>query len=230
MKAKLFSLLLIAITGLLLGGNASADGASMSVPARQDVSAQIKQIQQQISQLTIQMQSLKAGAVAVKPIPVVLTQEKLDYIQAEITRIAKEAARIKIEVGILVTLREIKQKTDALALLTASSGLVSAPAKSSASSMPISESKKREIEDKIAIVRQQISELTQELQKKTAGSQAQPGAVNDTANCSGGNCAVPTAQGQSVAPAASSGAQASPVEQKGFWQSIGDFFKKLFTF
>ncbi|MFA6376367.1 MAG: hypothetical protein WCX69_03130 [Candidatus Paceibacterota bacterium] len=238
MKTKLYSALLIAITGLLLGGNASADGAQLPASATQNTGAQIQQIRERIGQLTDQMQSRRAELSA----PVALSQEKLNFIQAQVNVIAKKVERIKIEVSIFVTLRQIREKTAALALVISPSTVAATPvparvnatvktpvstATPTAESMTAAKNDKRAIEEQIAKVKQQIADLTQQLQKKTAANTA---AISEAGKCSGSNCAVSSSQTQTGASVAAPVAKTNPVQNKGFWQSVGDFFKKIFTF
>jgi len=111
-KAKTFSLLLIAAMGLLLGGNVSAAGNPSSVSIN-DASVLIRQIQQKVNDLAIQLQSARIQPLATAPVPVshTLTQSQLDYIKSQTDIIAAETARLRIEVQVFVILRDIRQKT-----------------------------------------------------------------------------------------------------------------------
>jgi len=238
MKTKLYSALLIAITGLLLGGNVSADGAQLSATASQNTGAQIQQIRERINQLTAQMQSRRAEPKA----PVALSQEKINFIQAQVNVIAKKVELLKLEVSIFVTIRQIKEKTAALALAIVPANAVPvqvtpriktitktpvAAATSTAETVVAGKVDRKAIEEQIAKVKQQIADLTRQLESKTAANGSSVGA---TEKCSGSNCAVSSPQTQAGTAVAAPTVKTTPAQNKGFWQSVGDFFKKIFTF
>ena len=243
MKTKLYSALLIAITGLLLGGNVNADGAQMSASATQDVTSQIQQIRQRISLLTAQMQSRREEPAAVFA-KVALSQEKLNYIQSQVDAVAKKVERLKVEVGVLVTLRQIKERAAALASAIApttkekAASLIPVPVKdgtkgsasagtSASETATATKVDKKAIEEQIVKVKQQITDLTQQLQGKTAANDA---VTSSTGKCSGSSCSVSPSQTQAIASASVSATKSVPAQKKGFWQSVSDFFKKIFTF
>lgn len=236
-KIKILLLMAISGAGLLLGGNTLADGMPSRASDTQNLSAQIDQIRQKISDLSAQMPQNQVGQSGTAANQVQLTAEKLNYIQSEIARIANETARLKIEVGIFATLREINRKTAQLSLQmgtatkTAPIAISSQPAATS-----ISEQKKQEIEAQIAKIKVQIGELNQELQ---AQKNIELNAMTQTASdqCElGGTCSINSSDSESAAQTSaasqsvSSQTSSTANENKGFWQSVGDFLKKIFTF
>jgi len=210
----------------------------------QDASVQIAQIRQKIAELTAQVNaSQKQGFVTVvKP---VLTQAQLDKIDAEIKRIANETARIQNEVRILLEIRAVEQKiSDIKAQIAALGGAkstvstmvpsvpqISVPATSNQAATTTAEVEKAV---QIAKIKQQISELTQEYEtQKNLEAQNQKVATV-TEECAGGSCEVTTTpeniQPQSQIVVSPKTTEASKPETKGFWESVGDFFRKVFTF
>ena len=160
---------LVVFIGLLLGGNVLADGVSLPTTDTQDISAQIEQIRQKIADLTAQAQQQTTGQPAATITKKPLTQQELVTIESEVNRITKEVARLRIEVQIFVTLREIQHKTELL-----KSQIAAAPtlggAVATASKPPVqtasilTEQQRQEIETQIAKIKQQIAETTQELE------------------------------------------------------------------
>lgn len=232
-KVKSLSLLLIAAAGLLLGGNVSAADNTASSISINDASALIEQLRQKINSLAQQLQSVQnmpEVAVTIVAAPV-LTQAELDGIEVQVNRITGEVARLKIEVGVFVTLRQIQEKTALLnAQIEEATGIPStvvSAAQSQISATPTGN--QQGIESQIARLKQQIAELNQELVAKQAAGQAV--AATDTTQpiCAGGACPVPV-ETQNNAPVPVTIATTAPSGSNGFWQSVGDFFKKLFTF
>lgn len=239
-KIKIVSLTLFSAIGLLLGGNVFADGGGVPQAVNFDaVSAQIELVAQKINQLSSELKSKQISVIA--PAPVLaseLTQEKLNYIESEVGRIAKKTERLKIEVAIFVTLREIERKTAQIAAQIASGAPISQPIAAAAQPADVSATAasgtqtREEIEAQIAKIRQQISELTQEMDVRTSASVSQSapisgvsnGAVEDEDGDDSGDMSAIT-----IAPAEEKARETQP-KSKSFWESAGDFLKKLFTF
>ena len=239
MKNKVVYSFLLAIGGLLLGGNVFADGVQSSAVGANNVAAQIEQISQKINELTAQINAQKSQVAPNLPVRPQLSQEKLDYIESEVKRIAKETARLKIEIEIFVTLREIEAKTAALSkqITPAAAQSILPPAYAAPQSVaPISadEQKRTEVEAQIAKIKQQIGELTQEMENQKAIESGIATAAQDYAD--GANevdqealeseGAVENAAPIVIQPAENK----TETPKKGFWASVGDFLKKIFTF
>lgn len=240
-KIKIVSLTLFSAIGLLLGGNVFADGGGVPQAVNFDaVSAQIELVAQKINQLSSELKSKQIPVIAPAPVSALeLTQEKLNYIESEVGRIANETERLKIEVAIFVTLREIERKTAQIAAQIVSGVPVSQPI-AAAAAQPADVSAtaasgaqtREEVEAQIAKIRQQISELTQEMAARTSASVSQSapvsgvsnGAVEDEDNDDSGDMSAIT-----IAPAEEE-ARETQTKSKSFWESVGDFLKKLFTF
>jgi len=234
-KARLLLLTAVAI-GLLLGGNVRAEVVQATNVGSMAISQQVEQIKQRIVELSADMQ--RASQQTTVTVSAELTQEKLNYIQSEVTRIAKETARIKVEVEVFVAIRQIQQRLRVLSVQVAQ--YVAEQQSRVAQVQPGASGKgsvssATEVEAKIAQIRQQITELTQELEAKKAGGQKVTQAPSDTGvqeskQCSGGSCLVTPTGTQSEPKIVSTPVTTTKTESKGFWQSIGDFIKKLFTF
>lgn len=236
-KTKVVSLLLASIVGLLLGGNVFADGVSAQSASFEQVSAQIEQVRQKINQLSAELKAKQTAA----PAPVSLTPEKLNYIEGEIKRIAKETERLEVEVAAFVALREIERKIAqisaeiaAISPLAGQSTIAAAPpAAMPTAPAPATAQTNEEIEAQIARIKQQINELTQEMTVQAAaeaGSNDAAGNGNDLEDqieTNGGG--EEAAQEITILPNGEK-AETAKTEQKGFWQSVGDFLKKIFTF
>lgn len=229
--AKIFSLLSIAAAGLLLGGNVSAAGSSTTITI-DNASALIQQIQQKINDLASQLQRTQdqsAAPITIAAAPA-LPQSQLDYIQSQVDRIAGETARLKIEVGVFTTLRQIQWATAALnAEIARGQQPTAAATPAQQPATAVDDDNRRDIEAKIAKVKQQIAELNQEIQmQKSIETPAVTAAGGD--QCVGQNCPVGTSEQKITTETAPLQTTASQPEKKGFWQSVGDFLKKIFTF
>jgi hypothetical protein len=240
MKAILYLLSLIAACGLLLGVNVKIAIAQTTTAATtQDIAAQVAQIRQRIIDLTGQMPSAEASSISVSLTPPTLSQAQLDAIQTQVNQVAIKTAQIKIEVEAVVVIREIKEKIVRLQNQLSSASEISVvsvqpetkTAVSAASSSPESAVSsvaasaavdKQAVEAQIDQIKQKIAELKQK--------QLDQASVGEGTTCSGSSCSV-TSSGQ---PSASvTAVPASPASQspaKSLWQSIGEFFKKIFTF
>ncbi len=236
-KNKIASLLPIVAVGLLLGGNACADGTATELPQAQTAAAQIEQIEQKIAELTAQIETQQAPAPVMGFIFYDLTQADLDRVGTEVSRIAGEVARVKIEVEIFAVLREIKVKTAAIAAQIPSGAKISTPSVFEPVQTPAkplaADSANQEIENKIAVIKQQIDELTQELKIQKIIEQGQPEAQAEE----GGNLIIEEVQDLEqetqtpiVIESAPKTEKTTPSGEGGFWQSVGDFLKKIFTF
>jgi hypothetical protein len=241
MNAKLL-FIATAIAGLLLGGNVLADGSQTISNAQ--AQATIQQLRARVQILTQQVQAQKAlqAAPIVKPN---LTPEQIASIQTQIIVIGQKITQLKIEVQKFVQIQQIKQKIAALrqiqidtiktqiARLNAQikakqttgqpapiivGGVQAVPVASGSDS---SKSDKKEIEAQIAKVKEQISQITQEMETQKTLEEAnenQSQSVNQNDNkCEGQSCSSNTQSSQQPA-------------QKGFWQSVGDFLRKIFSF
>jgi outer membrane murein-binding lipoprotein Lpp len=239
-KTKIVSLAAATFAGLLLGGNAFAGGAEQNADY-QTISAQIQEVQKKVSQLMTETQS---GEKAAPVVNMELTPEKLDNIEREVTRIAKETERLKIEVAIYLTLEDIGRKTAALAaqiaagLNVSASMIAAAPAAPIVAALPadLPASKPQaneEIEAQIAIVRRQIDELTEEMVAQTAAEKEIPAEERTVAGTEDegakGNVAASEEKDASLT-VERNGGQDSAATKGGLWQAVGDFFKKLFAF
>ena len=237
-KIKIVSLLPVLVAGLLLGGNVSADGGQAQIASFENVSAQIEQIRQKINEFSAELRQNQQIA----NVPVVkaeITQEKLSYIESEIKRITGESERIRIEVEIFLTLREIQRKTSAIAAQIADG--YSAPltvfTPPVIKNLPIAQTaekaREEEIEAQIVKIKQQINELTQEMgiQAAVEKNQLTPNGVgsSDQENAVAPDDSSDGAKEITIIPAQEKTGTAES-EQKGFWQSVGDFFKNIFTF
>jgi chromosome segregation ATPase len=234
-KMKLSVLASAMLAGLLLGGNVLADGLPTQTQSSKNeiIAAQIEQIKQQINNLSAQAQAQKNGQT-VAPEKTELTPEKLAQIETEVNRIAKETARLKIEVAVFVTLREIKTKTAQLQAQIAA-GQTAAPKQTQTAAMTADEQNRAQIEAQIAKIKQQIAELTQEMQTQKTAGQDSIASTADSSECEGESCSLtPSAdnatQKITINPATDKPAAQKPAETKSFWQSVGDFFGKIFAF
>lgn len=232
-KTRIALVLPVIATGLLLGGIAQAGGTVAPASASQNVTAQIEQIKQKIADLTAQIQNRQIQTPVSKIVFRNLTQAELDRIESEITRITQRTARIKLEVEVFVVLREIEAKTAALAAQVASpyagtAGQVSVPVQSPTTNQ-VTSGDTREIEEKIAKIKQQIAELTQELQIQQSVEQAAQIAGEETEKLSE-EPAEEEQESQMPIVIESAPAASAQSEKTGFWQSVGDFLKKLFAF
>ena len=238
-KTKIVSLAAATFAGLLLGGNAFAGGAEQNADY-QTISAQIQEVQKKVSQLMTETQS---GEKAAPVVNMELTPEKLDNIEREVTRIAKETERLKIEVAIYLTLEDIGRKTAALAAqiaagLNVSASTIAPPSAPIVAALPadLPGSKPQaneEIEAQIAIVRRQIDELTEEMVAQTAAEKEIPAEERTVAGTEDegakGNVAASEEKDASLT-VEKDGGQDSAATKGGLWQAVGDFFKKLFAF
>jgi len=238
-KTKIVSLAAATFAGLLLGGNAFAGGAEQNADY-QTISAQIQEVQKKISQLMAETQSAEKATPAVN---MELTPEKLDNIEKEVMRIAKETEQLKIEVAVYLTLKDIRQKTAALAAQIAGGLNISAPTIAAPSApiiavlpadLPVSKTQaNEEIEAQIAIVRRQIDELTEEMAAQTVIEKEVPAEertmVGTEDKDAKGDVAVSGEKDASLTVEKNGGKDST--ETKGdLWQAVGDFFKKLFAF
>jgi outer membrane murein-binding lipoprotein Lpp len=238
-KIKIVSFALLAAIGLLLGGNVSADGASSQTANFDAISAQIELVRQKIDQLSAELKNKQTSVSAPAP-AAELTQEKLDYIEGEIRRVARETERLKIEVAIFVTLKEVERKTAILAAQIASGAPIlrqsiaaTAPQTSAAASIaaaPAAQTREK-IEAQVADIKQKIDELTQEMQisTETKTSPTAPAAevlegVEDKNGEDSSNSKTIT-----ISPSGEK-TQTNQEKPRGFWESAADFLKKLFTF
>jgi len=238
-KTKIVSLVAATFAGLLLGGNAFAGGAEQNVDY-QTISAQIQEVQKKILQLMMETQSGKKAVPAVK---MELTPEKLDNIEKEVARIAKETERLKIEVAVYLTLKDIQQKTAALAEqiaagLNVPASMIAAPSAPIVAALPadLPTSKPQaneEIEAQIAIVRRQIDELTEEMLAQTAAEKEVPTEERTVAGTKDedakGDVSISEEKDASLT-VEKNGSKDSAETKGGLWQAVGDFFKKLFAF
>lgn len=229
-KAKTFSLLLIAAMGLLLGGNVSAAGNPSSVSI-DDASVLIRQIQQKVNDLAIQLQGAQIQPLAPAPASVshTLTQSQLDYIKSRTDIIAAETARLRIEVEVFVILRDIRQKTADLDYQIENKQKYAGTESWVETQSKISNIDNGTVEAQIAKIKQQINELNQELAVKQAADQTVTANSESVQANYEGKSSLEDSNGQSVSTAPAVKKAQEPAK-KGFWQSIGDFFKNLFTF
>jgi len=238
-KTKIITLAAATFAGLLLGGNAFAGGAEQNADY-QTISAQVREVQEKVSQLMTETQS---GKTVVPAVSVKLTPERLANIEKEVVRIAEETKRLKIEVAVYLTMEDIRRKTAALAAqiaagLNVSATAVAAPSAPVAAALPadLPASKPQtngEIEAQIAIVRRQIDELTEEMAAQTAAEKEAPGEERTMAGTEGEGAeeiAAAPAEKDTSLTVGKSGGKDGAEEKGGLWQAVGDFFKKLFAF
>ncbi|MCU0653397.1 MAG: hypothetical protein MUD10_04015 [Candidatus Pacebacteria bacterium] len=252
-QLNLLTVMAVAV-GLLLGGSVLADSATTTTGAdaaaianassadavvstattdNNSTQAQLDAIKVRIQALTAQVQSRQQTPVVVTP-RAVLTQAQLDQIQIRVTEIAQQTARIKAQVQILVRIRTIEARIAAirmqLATMQAGGTVTATTPAAPVAATPASELTKEQKEARIAQIRQQIGELNQEMLAKRAAEQAATPATQ--APCEGDSCSGASEPPQApvtieVSPKPETTAQAS---NPGFWQSVGNFFRKLFTF
>lgn len=230
-KIKIVSLILASIVGLLLGGNIFADGGAAQSASFEQVSAQIEQVRQKVDQLTAELKAKQTAPIAA---PAALTQEQLNHIENEIKRIAKETERLKVEVSVFIALREIERKAAQItAQITAGSPLAAQPVIAMSAPVAATARTNEEIEAQVAKIKQQINELTQEMEQKIAAEQFAT-APQISPQASGVQDEIidedeSKSQEITILPADEKTGNEKE-EQKGFWSSVGDFFKKIFTF
>jgi outer membrane murein-binding lipoprotein Lpp len=238
-KIKIVSLTLFATIGLLLGGNVFADGGPSQTANFDAISAQIELVRQKIDQLSAELKNKQTSVSAPAP-AAELTQEKLDYIEGEIRRVARETERLKIEVAIFVTLKEVERKTAMLAAQIASGTPVlrqsiaaTAPRISVGASVAAAPAvqTREEIEAQVADIKQKINELTQEMQARTETetSPSAPAAevLEGMEDENGGDSS--NSKTITISPSGEK-TQTNQEKPRSFWESAGDFLKKLFTF
>lgn len=230
-KIKIVSLILASIAGLLLGGNIFADGGAAQSASFEQVSAQIEQVRQKIDQLTAELKAKQTASIAT---PAALTQEQLNHIENEIKKIAKETEQLKVEVSVFIALREIERKAAQItAQITAGSPLAAQPVIAMSAPVAATVRTSEEIEAQVAKIKQQINELTQEMTVQAAAEADSNDAagngndLEDQIETNGGG--EEAAQEITILPNGEK-TETAKTEQKGFWQSVGDFFKKIFTF
>jgi hypothetical protein len=208
----------------------SAAGNPSSVSIN-DASVLIRQIQQKVNDLAIQLQSARIQPLATAPVPVshTLTQSQLDYIKSQTDIIAAETARLRIEVQVFVILRDIRQKTADLDYQITNQQKYAGTDIRVETQSKASNIGNGTVEAQIAKIKQQINELNQELAAKQAADQTATANLGSVQTNYEGQSSLEDSNGQSVSTAPAANKAQEPAK-KGFWQSIGDFFKNLFTF
>jgi|GEM_PF-826944 hypothetical protein len=203
--------------------------------ASQDTATRIAEIRAKIAVLTAEIKSNQGQTVvAAKP---VLTQVQLDQVEVQVKNIAAETARIKQQVAILAQIRAIDQKIAAIKLqiaaLNAGKSTVVAIVPAAGNTSPVAAATAEEQKEaRIAKIKQQISELTQEM-KVQKNLESQNAAIATTSEtCKGDSCAVSstTESGQAQIEISPKTTETATPAKKGFWESVGDFFRKVFTF
>lgn len=242
-KATIYSLaVMITAAGLLLGGNVRADG-SASVGASQDISSQINVIRQKIATLNAEIQRSKAQTTAPVSVKVqtapVLTQAQLNAIAVKVAQIKARTEEIKAQVRILLEIRAINLKIAAIKSQIAAMTGANAPAVTATAqvtSVAQSGGNQAEIDRqaKIAQIKQQIAELSQEYKaQNNLEGQVQPTA-SDSDACQGDSCQASSSNSDNGQPVtiqvSPNSAESKENQNQGFWESIGNFFRKVFTF
>jgi len=224
-----------------------------SAPSQQTidaVSAGIANLQQQVSLIG---QEIESNQISVMP-----QTMTLDQIQAQVNIIAAKKDQIAVQVAQVVAARAaiqapssqtsydrvsqaiglIQQATEVIAQEVQASGVPVSPASTVASASENTETQIAVIQEKIAELKEEESELsatpspsqvhtpaTSENQG-TASQVSQPASTSTGITC---NAATGTCEATSNSKPASS-QPATPVQPKSVWQSIWDFIRNLFTF
>ncbi len=240
-KATIYSLaVMIAAAGLLLGGNVRADGATVTT-ATQDVSSQIDVIRQKVAALSAEVKAAEAQTATAPAVTVptasALTQAQLDAIAVRVAQIRARTEEIKVQVRILLEINAINLKIAAIkAQIAAMAGgtvqIEASPVVGQAT--PATTTVDAAKAAKIAQIKQQIAELTQEYRtQKNIEDQKQIAAASSTA-CQGDSCPASSSNSDSNQPVtiqvSPKTPEASENQNQGFWESIGNFFRKVFTF
>lgn len=249
--------LCVAIGGLLLGGNshiAFADGSASSTlnttyapQSTSQAEATIASLRQKIIQLQQQIAARNATTT------VALTAEQLSQIQEKIRQITVQKNQLAINIADYVASRNpvsnrqtqlnaigaaLTQLSDKVRLIAiqvaANKGLVTTPAVQGTSTEAIS-AKIAEIKNKIALLTQQAATMaaggtsaaTQPAGTVTAPETGTSTSCEATGTCSAVSSATGTEPSLTAEPVTI--VKEEPAK-KGFFQSIWDFIKKLFTF
>lgn len=234
---RLFSIAVaVMVAGLLLGGNVQAkevQSATTLATTGQTILQQITEVQQKISSLNDEIAKSKISQIVVVSKPA-LTQDQLDRIETEVSGITKEVARIKIQVEIYVAVRETQQKIAKIEAQIAAlnAGKIAVSTITAADTKTTSGTQAMSKDAQIAKIKQQINELNQELQAKRAEEASSQPMATVSGTCGQGQvCGSSTSSGSQngvqVAQRQSENGKREPV---GFWQSIGNFLRKIFTF
>lgn len=252
---KLSLLILLVIGGgLLLGGKAIAESnqAAANDTSATSTTAVLMPYEEQAESLTAQVkiylasQQTAKGKQEGKPD---LSEDQLNIISGQIKEIAIKAAALKEEVDRFVAIRTVSQQIAGLKLEvdelklakeagqlqevipagnnenTDSAVAVEIAPETSQDQIP---QENEDTKAQIVSIKQQIKDLTAEYEIQKAAEEAQnKGQAEDfqEVECKNGVCSA-----NIEVKAADSGNQAENVAPKGFWQSVSDFLKNLFTF
>ncbi len=241
--------------GLLLGGNVIADGASVTSTGADTVSQteQVEALQTQAKQLSEQVQAYLADqaaknvepAVQVKPVEKkTLSQDELDRIETQVQEIAAKTEVIKTEVAQIVLMRQISSKiaylqeeVNAMKMAEAAGAVSEAAANNEAAGAAAESGEtlaetatagNSDVESQIAAIKDKIKDLTAQYeQQKAAENAGDVQEITPEVQCEGGVCSASV----DIKPAETAATtEANNDSNTGFWQSVGNFFKNIFTF
>jgi DNA repair exonuclease SbcCD ATPase subunit len=170
-----------------------------------------------------------------------LSQAQLDAIEAQVKSVRAKYEALKVQVQVFVAVRDIQQKINALTSQMPAASAAAAPAPTigapagqaqAEAATTTALTNRQEIEAKIAATKQQIAELTQELQTMKGAGQPTGAVVSQPTAGTGAVSEQKETTTKIETPSKPVQTQTSQpqTQPKGFWQSIADFFKKLFTF
>lgn len=254
---KWISVLAFVITGgLLLGGNVIADGEEETLIEADTVSQtdQIQALEAQAQLLTEQVQEYIAAQTTATAQTAQetetteqkeLSQDELDAIYTQVKEIAAKTEVIKIEVEKFVMVRQITEKIAylqgevdkmrrdeaALAMETENETQTADESEAEAVEAEIAETEtapQGDVDAQIASIKAQIKDLTSQYEAQKAAEEAQSATeeISPTEiECENGVCTAKV----NITPAGEE-AESDKESKIGFWQSVSDFLKKIFTF
>lgn len=230
---------MVAAIGLLLGGNVSADGVTAVQTQKisdQEALMRIQQIREKISVLAQAVKNSQGQTITTSKTP--LTQAELDIIQAKINLISAKIAKIKKDAEILAKIREIRQKISVIKTQVAAMNAQKAGSLANVAAVAGATAEKNQPADskeaRIAQIKQQIYELKQEMEvQKALEAQNSQAPTVKVEGCAGQECAAPEVENSQV-PITISPKTTDAAENKSqggsFWDLIGNFLRKIFTF
>jgi hypothetical protein len=185
-----------------------------------------------------------------------LSQKQLDAIEVEVKKVAKKTAELKEDVEKFVLIRAINNQIAGLKVQVAELKLAEQAEGTSGATVTQTETKTEtktvtttqtgsgtetgvaavqpegtqapeNVSAQIAMIKQQIKDLTAEYEVQKAAEEAQNSEPVSTQEieCEGGVCSASI----DVNPAGET-ATTETATNKGFWQNVSDFLKNLFTF